>query len=206
MKFAKILLAMSFFASVLHATDIAKPAVADAVSDAFVPADISAAKYDGYLGERIANSTEKRLLKLNLDDLLNCYVHRPGPQQWAGEHIGKFLHAACLEWERTRDPRMKLRIDHAARTLIAAQLPDGYLGTYSDDKRWTQWDVWSHKYNLIGLLEYHHATGDPAALNACRKIGDLLCNTFGDQAEGKRDILLSGTHRGMAATSISNRW
>ena len=39
--------------------------------------------------------------------------------------------------------------------LIASQLPDGYLGTYTDDQRWTSWDVWVHKYNLIGLLSYH---------------------------------------------------
>ena len=185
-----------------RAADVAKPAVADAVTDAFVPADISAARYDGYLGERITNNAEHRLLTINLDDLLNPYVHRPGPHAWAGEHIGKFLHAACLEWERTGDPRMKQRIDYAARTLISTQLPDGYLGTYSDDKRWTSWDVWSHKYNLIGLLEYHHATGDPAALQACRKMGDLLCNTFGDEDANKRDILKSGTHKGMAATSV----
>ena len=38
--------------------------------------------------------------------------------------------------------------------LIAAQLPDGYLGTYPNDKRWTAWDVWVHKYDLIGLLRH----------------------------------------------------
>jgi DUF1680 family protein len=185
-----------------HGVEMAQPAVADAVSDAFVPADISAARFEGYLGDRIRNDAEHRLLTLNLDDILAPYVHRPGPQMWAGEHAGKFLHAACLEWERTGDARLKQRIDKVAQALIASQLPDGYLGTYTDDKRWTSWDVWSHKYNLIGLLEYHHATGDAASLAACRKIGDLLCNTFGAETDGKRDILKSGTHRGMAATSV----
>jgi DUF1680 family protein len=188
--------------SFCSAGEFAKPVAVDVASDAFVPAEIAAARYEGYLGDRIVNNAQHRLMTLNLDDILASYVHRPGQHAWAGEHAGKFLHAACLEWERTGDPKLKARIDHAAKVLIDSQLPDGYLGTYSDDKRWTSWDVWSHKYNLIGLLEYHHATGDAAALGACRKMGDLLCNTFGDDSTGKRDILKSGTHKGMAATSV----
>lgn len=65
--------------------------------------------------------------------------------------------------------------------LIASQLEDGYLGTYPDKDRWTGWDVWSHKYNLYGLLAYYKATGYKGALEACQKMGDLLCSTFGTQ-------------------------
>jgi DUF1680 family protein len=92
-------------------------------------------------------------------------------------------------------------MDRVAHALIAAQDPDGYLGTYTDDKRWTSWDVWVHKYDLIGLLSYYRVTGDAAALRSARKIGDLLDRTFGDKP-GQRDIILSGTHLGMAATSV----
>jgi DUF1680 family protein len=54
-------------------------------------------------------------------------------------------------------------------------------------KRWTEWDVWSHKYNLLALLTWARLTGDQAALDCCRKMGDLLCNTFGD-GPGKVDF------------------
>ena len=88
--------------------------------------------------------------------------------------------------------------------LIAAQEPDGYLGTYVPEKRFglyegADWDVWSHKYNLMGLLTYYQYTGHEPALAACRKIGDLLIRTFGP---GKKSILSAGTHKGMAATSV----
>ncbi len=88
--------------------------------------------------------------------------------------------------------------------LIKTQEADGYLGTYTKDKRFglysgADWDVWVHKYNLIGLLTYHEYTGNEAALNSSRKIGDLLLNTFGP---GKKSILSAGTHMGMAATSV----
>jgi len=88
-----------------------------------------------------------------------------------------------------------------ARELIATQLPDGYLGTYTDDQRWTSWDVWVHKYDLLGLLAYYQATGYQPALEAARKIGDLLARTFGT-GPGQRDIIAAGTHVGMAATSV----
>lgn len=55
--------------------------------------------------------------------------------------------------------------------LINTQLEDGYLGTYTPDKYWTSWDVWSHKYNLYGLLSYYAATGYMPALEACKKNG-----------------------------------
>src|SRR4029079_1793842 len=42
-------------------------------------------------------------------------------------------------------------------------------------------------------------TGNEPALNACRKMGDLLITTFGP---GKKSILSAGTHVGMAATSV----
>jgi uncharacterized protein len=133
--------------------------------------------------------------------ILECFQHRPGAQAWAGEHAGKFLHAAVNTWLYSGDDRLKTLMDRVARTLIAAQLPDGYLGTYLDDQRWTSWDVWVHKYDLIGLISYYQATGYEPALDAARKIGDLLCRTFGE-GPGQRDIIQSGTHVGMAATSI----
>jgi DUF1680 family protein len=90
-----------------------------------------------------------------------------------------------------------------AADLIACQEPDGYLGTYLPEKRFglyegADWDVWSHKYNLIGLLTYYHYTGDRPALDCCRKMADLLCATF----PAKKSILAAGTHVGMAATSV----
>jgi hypothetical protein len=92
-------------------------------------------------------------------------------------------------------------MDRMVKGLIATQEPDGYLGTYTKETRWTGWDVWVHKYDLLGLIAYYRVTGDPAAYNAANRIGALLVDTFGDTA-GKRDIVAAGEHVGMAATSV----
>jgi DUF1680 family protein len=155
----------------------------------------------GWLGARIEANVTNRLAKVDIDSLLEGFRHRPSGQTYDGEHIGKWLHAATLAWVNTGDPALRERLDYAAAELIKCQEKDGYLGTYLDKDRWTDWDVWSHKYNLIGLLTYVRYTGNMEPLSACRRMGDLLCDTFGDES-GKRDIIKAGEHMGLAPTSI----
>jgi DUF1680 family protein len=95
------------------------------------------------------------------------------------------------------------------KKLIATQLPDGYLGTYPERDRFVEgdgiswdgpvWDVWSHKYCLIGLLTYYQATGYEPAHEAAKRAADLLCRTFGP---GRKSIVRASSHVGMASTSV----
>ncbi|NOS54725.1 MAG: hypothetical protein HOP37_00545, partial [Cyclobacteriaceae bacterium] len=140
-------------------------------------------------------------LKVDEDGLMGSYLQRPGIHPWAGEHVGKYLETASNVWRNTHDVRLKKQMDRMMFELINTQEADGYLGTYTKDKHWTSWDVWSHKYNLYGLLAYYEATGYQPALEACKKMGDLLATTFGNKAN-QLDIILAGTHMGMAATSV----
>ncbi len=163
----------------------------------------SAIRLEGWLGARIEANEKNRLLKVDTEPLLAGYRKKPGIHPWIGEHVGKWLHAATLAWANTGDPALRAKLDQVATELARAQEPDGYLGTYTPDKRFglypgADWDVWSHKYCLIGLLTYYHYTGNPQALQACRKAGDLLIATF----PARKSIIAAGTHMGMAATSI----
>jgi len=176
-------------------------AVEDEVKDRFVPAPLDTQSIQGLLGRRMAVNLQGRLLHVDEAGLLAGFRRRPGSQAWIGEHIGKFLDAGSRTWLYSGDVKLQAMLDRMARELISTQLPDGYLGTYSESERWTNWDVWVHKYDLLGLLAYYQATGYPPALDAARKIGDLLMNTFGE-GPGQRDIIRAGTHMGMAATSV----
>lgn len=169
---------------------------------ALLPAD--AVRLSGWLGRRVDANAARRLLEADEERMLAGFRNRPGEQAWIGEHVGKFLHAATLALENAPEPRLRAKRDRVAEALIACQEPDGYLGTYVPDKRFglhpgADWDVWVHKYCLLGLLAVHRHTGNPRALAACRRIGDLLLRTFGP---GKRRLTAAGTHVGMAATSV----
>ncbi len=132
----------------LAADSIPNPLVKDAVQDRFIPAPFDRQKIDGLIGERMRVNLEGRLLHIDEKGLLEGFQQRPGKQVWIGEHAGKFLHAASNTWLYSHDERLKTIMDRMARALIAEQLPDGYQGTYTADKRWTAWDVWVHKYRF----------------------------------------------------------
>jgi DUF1680 family protein len=178
-----------------------KPIVENKVKDAYISIPFQNQQLQGYLGKRLTQNLEERLLKVDEEGLTGSYLQRPGIHPWAGEHIGKYLETACNVWKNTHDPRLKKQMDRMMYELINSQLEDGYLGTYTPNDYWTSWDVWSHKYNLHGLLAYYATTGYKPALEACKKMGNLLYKTFGKNA-GQRDIILAGEHKGMAATSV----
>ncbi|HZL45511.1 MAG TPA: beta-L-arabinofuranosidase domain-containing protein, partial [Opitutaceae bacterium] len=113
----------------------------------------------GWVGARIDANEQNRLVKLDPARLLEGFHQRPGRQAWDGEHVGKWLHAATLAWVNTGDPALRKKLDLVAAGLCRCQLDDGYLGTYLEKDRWTEWDVWVHKYNLIGLTTYMRYTG-----------------------------------------------
>jgi len=178
-----------------------KPVIDDKVPAAFAALPFGQQHLNGYLQTRLLQNLEQRLLQVDEEGLMGSYFRRPGIHPWAGEHVGKYLETACNTWKLTKDPRLKKQMDRIMYGLIHTQKEDGYLGTYTPDQYWTSWDVWSHKYNLYGLLAYYTMTGYQPALDACKKMGDLLCKTFGDRP-GQLDIINAGTHMGMAATSV----
>jgi DUF1680 family protein len=177
--------------------------------DRFSPINPGDVALEGFLGERCRKNERARLLAKNEDEMLQGFQKRPGKQAWIGEHAGKWLHAATLAWVYTKDPYLRSKLDRVAAELIAAQKDDGYLGTYSDNAHFgmgnnEQWDVWVHKYNLIGLITYHIYTGDKNALEASRKVGELLVRTFWQPEQGDRKLDLNqrSTHMGMASGSV----
>jgi uncharacterized protein len=174
-----------------------------AVADALLPLSPGSTVFKGGLiGNRWNLSAAERLSKMDENELLDCFERRTTPHQdWAGEHVGKWLHAATLSWAENHDPALKASLDRVVARLLKTQEADGYLGSYVPEHKWTSWDVWVHKYNIIGLLTYYQYTGNAAALQACRRMGDLLVRTFGF-GPGQRNINKAGEHMGMAADSV----
>jgi uncharacterized protein len=133
---------------------------------------------------------------------------------WYGEHAGKWLVAASRAAARSGDAELAGHVRAVADFLCAQQDEDGYLGTYAPERRFTvpqpprplswdgapalrTWDIWTHSYLILGLLEAHRHFGEPAWLAAACRIGDL-CIT----ALAHIDITTLGNHHGMSATVL----
>ena len=177
------------------------PVVKNIIPDKASPFGLENITFRGYLNDRLNANLTQRLLNIDETGILECYYNRPGKQTWVGEYTGKYLHAASRVWRSTKNNQLKTQMDRIADILIACQNEDGYLGTYLPVNYWTEWDVWAHKYNLLGLLSYYAVTGYKPALEACVKMGDLICRTFGEN-KGQRSIIDLSPHVGMASTSI----
>jgi len=177
------------------------PMVKLAVPDKTALFGLENIQLEGYLNERLNANLVQRLLNIDETGILECYYNRPGKQTWIGEYVGKYLHAASRVWQSTKNEQLKIQLDRIVDILIGCQNEDGYLGTYLPENYWTEWDVWAHKYNLLGLLSYYSVTGYKPALETSIKMGDLLCRTFGEN-EGQLNIINSSGHIGMASTSV----
>jgi uncharacterized protein len=197
-----ILLLLSFHHLVAeNGSPVIKPLIPNVIQDVYIPSPYENQKIGGILGLRMEINLEKRLLEIDQETMLSGFRSRPGKQDWIGEHVGKYLETACNTWQYSHNPDLKKQMDYILQALLGSQLADGYLGTYTPDKYWTSWDVWVHKYDLIGLIAYYKTFGYQPALDAARKIGNLMIKTFGNNP-GQLDIIAAGEHVGMAATSI----
>lgn len=158
-------------------------------------------QFSGFLQERLNANLTKRLLNIDEPGILEGFYNRPGTQTWVGEYPGKYLHAASRVWLYSKNAALKAQMDRIVDVLISTQLATGYLGTYTPDQYWTAWDVWAHKYDLLGLLSYYEATGYAPALEASRRVGNLLLRTFGTGSD-QLNIIETSDHVGMASTSV----
>lgn len=144
---------------------------------------------------------------------------------WYGEHAGKWLVAAARAAANTQDAVLTARVRQVASHLVALQRPDGYLGTYAPGRRFTvrqpprpgttpgdaalrswdgapavrSWDVWTHAYLILGLLEVHKQLAQPGCLAAACRIGDLCWHTL---SRVGIDITELGNHHGLSATVL----
>lgn len=177
----------------------------------------------GLLGDALQANLQGRLSHFVVDehspaialfDPIRREHNRAG--DWYGEHAGKWLYAATKAAARSGDEALRTRVLRVADYLVATQEADGYLGTYAVDHRFMRpqppkpaswdgapsvrtWDVWTHAYLILGLLEVHWHFPAARHLDAARRIGELCWRTV---TEGGIDIAELGNHHGMSATVL----
>ncbi|HEY1131246.1 MAG TPA: beta-L-arabinofuranosidase domain-containing protein [Roseateles sp.] len=177
----------------------------------------------GLLGQAMEASRRGRLFHFIQDErspaitvFSPTHRERNDEGDWYGEHAGKWLYATAKAAARSGDAALFRQLRRVADYLVEVQLPDGYLGTYAAPRRfmvrqppkplsWNgepslrTWDIWTHSYLVLGLLEAHRHFPNERWLAAACRIGDLCLRTL---AEGGIDINELGNHHGMSATVL----
>ena len=184
---------------------------------------VSTTRLGGLLGDALDANLHGRLSHFIVDENSPAIaMFAPARREqnregdWYGEHAGKWLVAAARAAARSHDASFRARVLRVAEFLVGAQEADGYLGTYAADRRFMQpqppkpgtwdgapsvrtWDIWTHAYLVLGLLEVHRQFDSPPCLAAACKIGELCLRTLG---QGGIDITDLGNHHGMSATVL----
>lgn len=152
-------------------------------------------EFSGVVGERIAANSSGWLTRAPAADpgLLAMFALRdrqptPNLMPWAGEFVGKYLISAIQAIRFDGDAKLFATTKSVIQEVIASQAEDGYLGPFPREERLLKyWDLWGHYHVMLALLMWHEQTGDTAALDACRKAGDLICKTYLNTDRRPRD-------------------
>lgn len=176
---------------------------------------------DGVLGDALAANHLGRLSHFITDETSPAIaifapeaVAANEGGDWYGEHAGKWLAAASRAAARSSDAALLGRVRRVADWLIARQGRDGYLGNYPPPRRFTTrhpekpvswngepslrtWDIWTHAYLTLGLVELWRVTGEGIYLDAARRIGDLVWRALTEDGLNITDM---GNHFGLSAT------
>ena len=175
------------------------PVVGDKVPAPYQPIISRGMHIGGYLGSKMDLNTEKGLAVFP-EQFVEPYFTGEEPRWPVGE-VAKALHGGTKMLLYGENQILFEVIQAVNLIWIDKQAEDGYIGTYKPVNRWMEWDVWDHKYVMLGLLQFYSITGYKPALKAAGKIGDLMCETFG-YGEGQLDLMANGPHQGMASGSI----
>ncbi len=206
-----------------------KIAIETEVENAWRP--VGDTEVSGLLGERLALWRKERLWHMSNDGyLLSGFESRPGIHAWQGEHVGKWLHAATLAYEQTHDKKLLKALQETVERLLATQEPNGYLGTYSADHRFT---AKPENVNITDIVDDISATKGKGKQPKAKPKGGwdtwtlryniygLLtyerfhpdprvveaCRKMADlligvYGEGKYDLTKYGTRKGISATTL----
>ena len=163
--------------------------VPNKVNDKIQPLEYSTQTLDpdSFLGRRLDLNLRDGVLKvIDLESYLRPYKDGKRPMWPAGEYLGKYMQAFSRMYLYSGNPELLEKMQVVSGAWLSAQREDGWVGT---GEQWGAWDVWEHKYTLLGLLDQYELTGEPSSLRAAKKIGDLLANAFG---QGRRDLMRTG--------------
>jgi DUF1680 family protein len=195
MKLKSLSAMLAFIAAVSHL-----PA---GVADKLSPAAPGSVHLGGWIGGRIDACLVHRVMVQDVERLVQPFRERveENAGHWRCEYWGKWFTSAALGYGYEPTPANRELLDRAVTELLATQTPDGYIGTYRDDKHLGIWDVWGRKYTLLGLIAEYDRTGNKDVLAAAVRLADHLLR---EAPPGKVNLTETGIDvlKGLAPSSI----
>ena len=178
----------------------------------------------GFAGGRIEKNKVNYLEPFPIENYVNLIEH-PTFTDWdwrKGEQPGKWIEAAALTSERTRDKALEARARAMYRDVLESQSADGYVGITSPAVRTPEkplrgMDAYELYFLLHSLLTGYETWKDPKGLETAKKLGNYFVNTIGPGKAGfwpsdarppgnVRKVLKGSLHSAIAGHSVHYSW
>ena len=164
-------------------------------------------KLKGYLGERLDAMIENHVTATDVDYITAPFLEKTERYNlWQSEFWGKYMHSAVPYLSYSGCAALSGKIDRGVSRVIGSQEPDGYIGNYPEERRFTHgWNIWGIKYTMMGLLHYSDCEkGEKGAqaLAACRRLCDYLIAQTGPGGRSGKQPWEVGEWTGMPSSSV----
>ena len=126
---------------------------------------------------------------------------------WRGEYWGKMMRGACFTYAYTKNEKLYKILTETVKDMMTTHGEGGRISSYSVEKEFMGWDLWSRKYVLLGMQYFLEICkdkdlADKIIESMCRQ-ADYMINLIGSPEEGKRLITQCASHwKGLSASSI----
>ncbi len=152
------------------------------------------------MGKRIDSVIRNRIMRQDIDALVEPFVTREDIGQWRGEFWGKWFLSLVDAWNYTHDPIVRRKLDEALQSLLKTQDDAGLItASRQQPGHWQHWDLWSRRYTLAGILAYYASCGGEQALRAARRLADY---TLDELARYETSVVQTGLYQGLPSSTI----
>jgi len=171
---------------------------------------INERKFDGWLDESLNLITDMQLRDSKMWQLF-VEQFRTNPDivdaGWRGEFWGKMMRGACFVYSYSKDKELFDVLKASVQDLVNAQDELGRISTYTVEKEFDGWDLWSRKYVLLGMQYFVEISDDQEfntmVIDCMKRQVDYLTSKIGWASEGKLQITKLTRHwRGLNSSSI----
>ena len=153
---------------------------------------------------------EKQLKDRNLwKKFVDVYRIRPDSANlgWRGEYWGKMMRGGVLVYEYTQNEELYEVLTESVRDMLTTIEIDGRVSSYTAEKEFDGWDIWSRKYVILAC-EYYLDICKDEALRAkiiafIRKCADYIVDLGPEGGDRGGEVVATGTPEEVAANPRS---
>ena len=151
-------------------------------------------RYSGAI-DRALRFIEKVQLKDRAlwDSVISVFYKGRDTDGWRGEYFGKLMRGGVSVYQYTRDEELYDTLTYAVKKLLMTEDGLGRISAYALEHELTDWDVWSRKYVMYGLIYYLDICREQTLYEMTKatliRHADYIIGKIGRREDGKTEIV-----------------